>query len=109
MPDFTVRWHQDLPEEVTAWEFSFQRVGGDWEFVQRVGPSDLCIDCFEAVIELPRTALLVRSRAIGFDGIGEWSRQIPAYSPEPGFGMMISLSVLALLLVYRLRIKSSRS
>lgn len=102
MPDFTIHWHQVEPELVDGWEFQFQRVGGDWEFVQRVQDSaDGCVDCFEAQVELPRLAFLVRSRSISGDGFSEWSREIPVYSPEPGFGVMISLSVLALLLVQK--------
>lgn len=102
MPDFTIHWHQAEPELVDAWEFSFQRVGSrEWEFVQRVEPVDGCVDCFEAQVELPRLALLVRSRSISGDEFSEWSQKLSVYSPEPGFGMMISLSVLALLLVQK--------
>ena len=85
MPNFMVHWHQEQPIEVTSWEFQFQRVGSrEWEWVQRVDPVDGCADCFQANVELPRTALLVRSRSLGIGIESEWSNQIQVHSlPEP--------------------------
>ena len=96
MPDFILHWHQIAPEQVTAWEFQFQRVGSqEWEWVQRVDPVDGCVDCFQATVELPRTALLVRSRSIGSVEVSEWSRELPVYSvPEPILVTAIMLGVL---------------
>ncbi len=96
MPDFTIHWHQAEPELVDGWEFQFQRVGGDWEFVQRVQDSAAgCVDCFEAQVELPRLAFLVRSRSIRGDEFSEWSREIPVHAvPEPGFTLALLIGVL---------------
>lgn len=101
MPEHVVRWHQPQPETVDSWEFQFQRVGNDdYEWVLHVEPVDGCVNCFEAIVELPDTALFVRSRSVGPTGESEWSVPMPVHPlPEPGFGMMIGLSLLALLLV----------
>ena len=98
MPDFTIHWHQDMPEQVNAWEFQFQRVGSrEWEWVQRVDPVDGCVDCFQATVELPRTALLVRSRSIGSQEASEWSRELSVhYLPEPSFTTALLLGLLFL-------------
>ena len=101
VPDWTVHWHQAEPEQVNAWEFQFQRVGSqEWEWVQRVDPVDGCVDCFQATVELPRTALLVRSRSIGSVEVSEWSRVLPVHSvPEPGFTIALMIGVLCLALL----------
>ena len=92
MPDFIARWHQFESENVNSWEFQFQRVGSDeWEWVQRVEPVDGCLDCFEAIVEIPDTAILVRSRAIGTDGISVWSDSKSV--PEPGFAISIAIGI----------------
>ena len=87
MPEHVVRWHQAEPENVDAWEFQFQRVGNDdYEWVVRVEPVDGCVNCFEAIVELPETALFVRSRSVGPTGESEWSVPMPVHPvPEPGF------------------------
>ena len=85
MPDATIHWHQVNSVDVSSWEFQFQRVGSEgWEWVQRVEPTDGCPECFQAVIEIPRDAILVRSRGIGVGGIeGEWSDGMSAmYSSQ---------------------------
>ena len=98
MPDYIAHWHQSHPEEVIAWEFQFQRVGSnEWEWVQRVDPVDGCVDCFQATVELPRTALLVRSRSIGSVEASEWSQELPVHAvPEPGFTSALVLGLLFL-------------
>ena len=98
MPDFTIHWHQDMPEQIGTWEFQFQRVGSrEWEWVQRIDPVDGCVDCFQATVELPRTALLVRSRSISTDVFSAWSRELPVHSlPEPSFTTALMLGVLLL-------------
>lgn len=85
-----------MPEQVSVWEFQFQSVGSrEWEFVQRVEPVDGCVDCFQATVELPRTALLVRSRSIGSVEVSEWSRELPVHAlPEPGFTAALLIGVL---------------
>lgn len=109
MPEFTVHWHQEMPEQVSAWEFQFQRVGGEWEFVQRVEPVDGCVDCFQATVELPRTALLVRSRSIGSFESSEWSPYIHVL-PEPSFVTAVMIGVLWLVGMQRTSLyRSGRS
>ena len=100
VPDFILHWHQFAPEQVNAWEFQFQRVGSrEWEWVQRVDPVDGCVDCFQATVELPRTALLVRSRSIGSVEVSAWSRELQVHSvPEPGFTAALLIGVLWLAL-----------
>ena len=96
-----MHWHQAQPEQVTAFEFQFQRVGSrEWEWVQRVqDPADGCVECFQATVELPRTALFVRSRSIGSVEVSEWSRELPVHAlPEPGFTAALLIGVLWLAL-----------
>ena len=99
MAEHTVYWYQQDSHLIESWEFQFQRVGSEeWEWVFSVSPVDDC-ECFQATVALPDSALLVRSRSVGPDGTSAWSKHLPIYLPEPGFGMMIGLSLLALLLV----------
>ncbi len=100
MPNFIVHWHQIEPEQVNAWEFQFQRVGSqEWEWVQRIDPVDGCVEFFQATVELPRTALLVRSRSIGSVEVSAWSRELPVHAlPEPGFTAALLIGVLWLAL-----------
>ena len=112
MPDFTVHWHQSNPDDVVAWEFQFQRVGAGsdgWEWVQRVTSEvDDCLDCFQAIVSIPRTALFVRSRGVGEWADSDWSNPLHVM-PEPSFSLMLCVSILALLLAHRSRMKSSKS
>ncbi len=96
MPDYIIHWHQINPEQVTAWEFQFQLAGSrEWEWVQRVDPVDGCVDCFQATVELPRTALLVRSRSIGSAEVSEWSKESPVHAvPEPSVTLALLIGVL---------------
>ena len=97
MPDWTIHWHQIEPEQVNAWEFQFQRVGSrEWEWVQRVQDSAAgCVDCFQATVELPRTALLVRSRSIGSAEVSEWSKESPVHAvPEPSVTLALLIGVI---------------
>lgn len=100
MPEHVVRWHQPQPENVDSWEWQFQRVGSDdFEWVVRVDPVDGCLDCYEAVITLPETALFVRSRSVGQTGESPWSHPLPVHPvPEPSFGSALALCILASLL-----------
>ena len=96
MPEHVVRWHQPQPENVDAWEFQFQRVGSDdFEWVVRVEPVDGCLDCYEAVITLPETALFVRSRSVGPTGESQWSHALPVHAvPEPGITTALLIGAL---------------
>lgn len=99
MAEHTLYWQQTDSHLIDSWEFQFQRVGSDeWEWVFRVDPIDDCLECFQAVVELPETALLVRSRAVGPDGTSAWSKHLPVYLPEPSFGLALALCILASLL-----------
>ena len=102
MPDATVHWHQEDAPMIDSWEFQFQRVGGDWEWVQRVEPVDGCEFCLQAVLELPRTAILVRSRAVSGGLESDWSGSISAL-PEPYLTAGLAICVLALVLLSRRR------
>ena len=104
MPLHTIYWQQQDPITVDSWEFQFQRIGSNqWEWVFRVEPVDGCINCFQAVVELPRTALLVRSRSISNEIPSVWSNQLPVYLPEPSFGLSIIIAVALLLSVHPLK------
>ena len=96
MPEHVVRWHQPQPENVDAWEWQFQRVGSDdFEWVVRVEPVDGCPDCFEAIVELPDTALFVRSRSIGQAGTSQWSHPLPVHPvPELGFATALLIGAI---------------
>ena len=107
MPLKTIYWQQTEPNLVDSWEFQFLRVGSnEWEWVIRVEPVDDCLECFQAVVELPETALLVRSRAVGEDGPSEWSNHLPVYLSEPGIALGAAICVLFLL--YLSRVKKCR-
>ena len=95
MPDATVHWHQENALAVDSWEFQFQRPGGEWEWVQRVDPVDGCASCFQAVLELPRTAILVRSRSVAGELNSEWSQPLSAL-PEAGFSTSLAICVVAI-------------
>ncbi len=97
MPDATVHWHQEDALSVDSWEFQYQQVGGDWEWVQRVDPVDGCESCFQAVLELPRTAILVRSRAVSAGLESEWSGSISAL-PEPD--LYTSLAICGMVIIW---------
>jgi len=100
MPLRTVYWQQTQPELVDFWEFQFQRVGSnEWEWVIQVDPVDDCLECFQAVVELPNTAILVRSRAVGMEGPTGWSNQLPVYSPEPAFTLGAAIGILFILYI----------
>ena len=78
------------------WEFQFQRVGSDqWEWVQHTEPVDGCIECWQSVVSVPRTAILVRSRAISSDVESDWSNSMSAL-PEPGVAVALAVGVIAL-------------
>jgi hypothetical protein len=95
VPRHTLYWQQSQSHLIESWEFQFQRVGSDgWEWVYRVEPVDNCAECFQAVVELPATALLVRSRAIGEQGASAWSKHLPIYLPEPGFTNALLIGVI---------------
>ena len=84
MPNFNFHWHQSNAEEVNGWEWQFQVVGSrEWQFVQQVDLVDGCANCFQVTVELPRTAVLVRGRAIGLEDFSEWSKESPVHLPEP--------------------------
>jgi hypothetical protein len=98
MPLKTLYWQQPQSHLVNSWEFQFQRVGSEeWEWVIRVEPVDDCLECFQAVVELPETALLVRSRAVGAQGPTGWSNHLPVYLPEFEFGVGLAACILALI------------
>lgn len=99
MPLHKLHWHQQDPSLVAAWEFQFQRPGGEWEWVSRTEPADECVDCFTAVVEIPRTAILVRSRSIGAEGESPWSGALSV--PEPSITTALMASLLAMSLAYR--------
>ena len=104
MPLKTIYWQQQEHELVDSWEFQFQRVASnEWEWVIRVEPVDDCLDCFQAVIELPANALLVRSRSISNEIQSVWSNELPVYLPEPFFGSGIAIAVALLLSVNPLK------
>ena len=95
MPEKTLYWQQPDSHLIESWEFQFQRVGSDeWEDVLRVDPVDDCLECFKAIVELPETAIFVRSRAVGPDGTSAWSKHLPVYLPEPGFAAALLLGAL---------------
>lgn len=95
MPSHTLYWQQPQSHLIDSWEFQFQRVGSDgWEWVYRVEPVDDCAECFQAVVELPATALLVRSRAVGDQGTSAWSKHLPIHLPEPGFANALLIGAL---------------
>lgn len=101
MPDYTVHWHQSQPEEVIAWEFQFQQIGSnEWQWVQRVEPVDNCEDCFQAIMQIPRTAFLVRSRSVGISESSAWSKEIQVHIlPEPEITISLLLGSLFLILI----------
>ena len=102
MPDATIHWHQVNSVDVSSWEFQFQRVGSEgWEWVQRVEPTDGCPECFQAVVEIPRDAIMIRSRGIGVGGIeGEWSDGMSAM-PEPSLATGLAICSAAIVLLAR--------
>ena len=105
MPLKTLYWQQGQSHLVDSWEFQFQRVGSDeWEWVIRVERVDDCLECFQAVVELPATALLVRSRAIGSEGPTGWSQHLPVYLPEVDFLAGLGACILLLFCLIRARI-----
>ena len=88
MPQKEIFWHQPNSDEVNSWEFQFQRIGSDeWEWVFSVQPVDDCLECFQAFVEVPETALLIRSRAVGDEGYSVWSNHLPIYLPEPSISI----------------------
>jgi hypothetical protein len=99
MPLHEIHWHQRDSAMVFAWEFQFQRPGGGWEWVSRTEPVDGCAECFTAVVEVPRTAILVRSRSVGAGGESAWSAPLPM--PEPSVTTALLVSLLAMLLAHR--------
>lgn len=104
MPLKTLYWQQLQSHLVDSWEFQFQRVGSEeWEWVTRVDPVDDCLECcsecFQAVVELPETALLVRSRALGDEGPTLWSDLLPVYLPEPAFTLGAAVGILFILYI----------
>ena len=106
MPLKTLYWNQQESHLVDGWEFQFQEVGSEeWHWVIRVDPVDNCLECFQAVVELPETAILVRSRALGDQGPTAWSTHLPVYLPEPNFEAGIGLAALALLAYLATRLK----
>jgi hypothetical protein len=105
MPLKTLYWQQPQSHLVNSWEFQFQRVGSEeWEWVIRVEPVDDCLECFQAVVELPETALLVRSRAVGAQGPTGWSNHLPVYLPEADFSAGLGVCLLLLFGLIRARI-----
>tara|TARA_R110000751_G_scaffold53410_1_gene115686 strand:- start:182 stop:505 length:324 start_codon:yes stop_codon:yes gene_type:complete len=102
LPDFTAHWYQKDAPLVSHWEFQFQKVGGNWEWVQQVEPVDGCQDCFQAVLRLPETAILVRSRAVTPGGHSGWSESLSAL-PEPDF--TVGLALCAIILIWLAGIK----
>ena len=84
MPEKTLYWQQPQSQLINSWEFQFQRAGSnEWEWVLRVEPVDDCLECFQAIVEIPQSALLIRSRAVGDDGYSVWSNHLPVHLPEP--------------------------
>ena len=87
----TAHWYQEDAPLVDSWEFQFLRVGSnEWEWVQRVEPTDLCDWCFQATLELPETAILIRSRAVVGDGHSQWSEEktaLPELDPTIGLAL----------------------
>ena len=109
MPAQPIHWYQASREAVTSWEFQVDTSGsGVWEGVQNPRPfvSSRCTDCFDAVLEIPVETVQVRARAIGPDGVSEWSTPFPV--PEAGSGLMGMAALLVLALLSSLKSRSSR-
>lgn len=106
MPDYTAHWHQSQPEEVIAWEFQFQQVGSnEWQWVQRIDPVDNCENCFQAILQVPRTAFLIRSRSVGINEQSDWSKEMQISLPEPQVGISLLLGFLFLILIKKIKRK----
>ena len=97
VPEYIVRWHQEDPAQVDAWEFQFSQTGNEWRWVISVDPVEGCVDCFEARILADAEVSYVRSRSIGPGGISEWSK--PIALPEPTTSAQLVIGVLWLLLI----------
>ena len=103
MAEHTLYWQQTDSHLIDSWEFQFQRVGSDeWEWVFSVSPVDGC-ECFQATVSLPDSALLVRSRAVGEEGVSPWSKHLPIHLPEPSFGLTLALGLLGLIVARQRR------
>jgi len=101
LPNIIIYWHQEDSSSVQLWEWQFQRVGSsNWEWVQHSEPVDECIECWQSVISVPRTAILVRSRAISFDVKSDWSNSMSAL-PEPSVAVALAVGVIALAWKFR--------
>ena len=92
--EYTVSWHQADSEYVDYWEFQYKGVDStDWHWVQRVEPVDDCSECFQAVVQVPENARLIRSRSVGDGSYSDWS-QPRVVLPDVDLLVGLSLCVL---------------
>lgn len=104
MPRYKLSWYQSQSDQINSWEFQFKRAGSEeWEWVSLVQPVDDCLECFQAFVEIPESAILVRSRAQGDLGYSAWSKHLPIYLPEPGITASLLVSLLFLAFTKSLR------
>ena len=95
--EHVLKWAQDAPGEVDGWEFQYSPNTVVWRWVQTVQPSDVCADCFEAVVTLPDQIAAVRMRSVKADGTAStWSNV--QYSPESSGAVGLAVGLLALII-----------
>lgn len=104
MPQHELFWHQPQSDQINSWEFQFQRAGSEeWEWVFSVQPVDNCLECFQAFVEIPESAIFIRSRAEGDLGYSAWSKHLPIHLPEPGITVSLLVGLLFLAFTESLR------
>lgn len=58
---------------------------------------DDCLECFQAFVEIPESAIFIRSRAQGDLGYSPWSNHLPVHLPEPSVTAGLLICLLALI------------
>ena len=101
--DHTVVWHQEDSDRVDFWEFQYREINStDWHWIQKVDPVDDCLECFQAIVQVPEEAKLIRSRSVSDGYYSDWSEPRTVL-PDVDFLLGLSLCIATVSWLAKLR------